>query len=90
MAAQGSKANSSWPGVGGLNLTSVERTELLLSELEWARCLSSVDMVRAGSMARGYALVSRVECATADEAHSAEEGEGEGARQQEAAGGGEH
>jgi hypothetical protein len=47
----------------------VERTELLFMELEFARCLNPVDMVRAGSRL----VVSRVESARAREAHNDED-----------------
>ena len=45
------------------------RTELLLIEFEFARCLSPVDMLRAGS----GLVVSRVKSARAREAHNDED-----------------
>lgn len=50
-------------------MTSVVRTELLLIEFEFARCLSPVDMLRAGS----GLVVSRVKSARAREAHNDED-----------------
>ena len=52
-------------------MTSCERTELLLIELEFARCRNPVDMVKAGSIK--WLVVSRVNSARAHEAHNEED-----------------